>query len=81
MNTVAASGSDFLDDFELADSSIGLYLPDVSRPGLPAAFFSSPGRQNAPQRTQNGNLTGDTARAITWPQLISTTRSEAEGQD
>jgi hypothetical protein len=49
MKPVAAVGGDFLDDFELADSSVGLHLGDVSRKGLPAAFFSSPGWRSAPR--------------------------------
>src|ERR1700694_4013393 len=37
---VAAVGGDFLDYFELADGSIGLYLGDVSGKGLPAALYA-----------------------------------------
>jgi sigma-B regulation protein RsbU (phosphoserine phosphatase) len=38
---VAAVGGDFLDYFELADGSIGLYLGDVSGKGLPAAMYAA----------------------------------------
>jgi sigma-B regulation protein RsbU (phosphoserine phosphatase) len=38
---VAAVGGDFLDYFELADSSIGLYLGDVSGKGLPATLYAA----------------------------------------
>lgn len=38
---VSAVGGDFLDYFELANGSIGLYLGDVSGKGLPAAFFGA----------------------------------------
>jgi phosphoserine phosphatase RsbU/P len=38
---VSAVGGDFLDYFELADGSIGLYLGDVSGKGLPAALFGA----------------------------------------
>src|SRR6202022_1509384 len=38
---VAAVGGDFLDYFELADGSIGLYLGDVSGKGLAAAMYAA----------------------------------------
>src|ERR1700726_2990946 len=38
---VTAVGGDFLDYFELADGSIGLYLGDVSGKGLPAAMYAA----------------------------------------
>ena len=38
---VAGVGGDFLDYFELADGSIGLYLGDVSGKGLPAAMYAA----------------------------------------
>jgi phosphoserine phosphatase RsbU/P len=38
---VSAVGGDFLDYFHLTDSTIGLYLGDVSGKGLPAAMFGA----------------------------------------
>src|SRR5260370_35672398 len=38
---IAAVGGDFLDYFELADGTIGLYLGDVSGKGLPAALYAA----------------------------------------
>lgn len=38
---LAAVGGDFLDYFELADKSVGLYLGDVSGKGLPAALYAA----------------------------------------
>jgi sigma-B regulation protein RsbU (phosphoserine phosphatase) len=38
---VAAVGGDFLDYFQLIDSTIGLYLCDVSGKGLPAALYAA----------------------------------------
>lgn len=38
---IAAVGGDFLDYFELADESVGLYLGDVSGKGLPAALYAA----------------------------------------
>ena len=38
---VAAVGGDFLDYFQLTDSSTGLYLGDVSGKGLPAALYAA----------------------------------------
>jgi len=38
---VAQVGGDFLDYFELADGSIGLYLGDVAGKGLPAALYAA----------------------------------------
>jgi serine phosphatase RsbU (regulator of sigma subunit) len=38
---VAAVGGDFLDYFELADKTIGLYVGDVSGKGLPAALYAA----------------------------------------
>jgi phosphoserine phosphatase RsbU/P len=38
---VAAVGGDFLDYFELADGTFGLYLCDVSGKGLPAALYAA----------------------------------------
>src|SRR6202521_1644320 len=37
---VAVVGGDFLDYFELADKTFGLYLGDVSGKGLPAALYA-----------------------------------------
>src|ERR1700674_1665124 len=38
---VAVVGGDFLDYFELADKTFGLYLGDVSGKGLPAALYAA----------------------------------------
>jgi sigma-B regulation protein RsbU (phosphoserine phosphatase) len=38
---VAEVGGDFLDYFQLADGSVGLYLGDVSGKGLPAAMYAA----------------------------------------
>jgi sigma-B regulation protein RsbU (phosphoserine phosphatase) len=38
---MAEVGGDFLDYFQLADGSIGLYLGDVSGKGLPAAMYAA----------------------------------------
>jgi phosphoserine phosphatase RsbU/P len=38
---LAAVGGNFLDYFELADGTIGLYLGDVSGKGLPAALYAA----------------------------------------
>jgi phosphoserine phosphatase RsbU/P len=38
---IAEVGGDFLDYFELTDSSVGLYLGDVSGKGLPAAMYAA----------------------------------------
>lgn len=38
---MAAVGGDFLDYFELTDSTFGLYLGDVSGKGLPAALYAA----------------------------------------
>src|ERR1700692_1606998 len=38
---IAEVGGDFLDYFELADSSVGLYVGDVSGKGLPAAMYAA----------------------------------------
>ncbi|HKV62772.1 MAG TPA: PP2C family protein-serine/threonine phosphatase [Candidatus Acidoferrum sp.] len=38
---ISAVGGDFLDYFELADESVGLYLGDVSGKGLPAALYAA----------------------------------------
>src|ERR1700680_4263019 len=38
---IAEVGGDFLDYFELADSSVGLYLGDGSGKGLPAAMYAA----------------------------------------
>jgi sigma-B regulation protein RsbU (phosphoserine phosphatase) len=38
---VAGVGGDFLDYFQLADGSIGLYVGDVSGKGLPAAMYAA----------------------------------------
>jgi sigma-B regulation protein RsbU (phosphoserine phosphatase) len=38
---VAEVGGDFLDYFQLADGSIGLYVGDVSGKGLPAAMYAA----------------------------------------
>ncbi len=38
---MAAVGGDFLDYFELADGTFGLYLGDVSGKGLPAALYAA----------------------------------------
>jgi len=38
---VASVGGDFLDYFQLADGSIGLYIGDVSGKGLPAAMYAA----------------------------------------
>ncbi|HET8925463.1 MAG TPA: PP2C family protein-serine/threonine phosphatase [Candidatus Acidoferrum sp.] len=38
---LAAVGGDFLDYFQLADGTVGLYLGDVSGKGLPAALYAA----------------------------------------
>src|SRR6202023_1013943 len=38
---IAEVGGDFLDYFELADGTVGLYVGDVSGKGLPAAMYAA----------------------------------------
>lgn len=48
---VETVGGDFLDYFQLPDSSVGFYVGDVSGKGLPAAMYAALGRRNFARHT------------------------------